>query len=59
MVSGSLAEHREGRDERRSSAGKQTLAPPCASQARRQELEGSIWVVRKDGKLCGLRGLCV
>jgi|BioPla2DNA2_1021312.scaffolds.fasta_scaffold41206_2 hypothetical protein len=27
-----------GRDERRSSAGKQTLAPPCASQTRWQEL---------------------
>ena len=53
------AVRKDGRDERRSSAGKQTLVPPGASQARWQELEGGIGVAHKDGKLCGLRGLCV
>ena len=54
---GSLAEHREGGTSvARPRAQTLALLRFTSPKAR---AEGSIWVVRKDGKLCGLRGLCV
>ena len=52
------AVRKDGRDERRSSAGKQTLAPPCASQARWQEWRVASGWCAKMGNVVAFVPLC-